>query len=322
MGIVLAYIGPGAGFAFLGSFLILVAALFLAGLALLTLPFRLAWNFLRHRRPSGKVPRIIVLGMDGLDPRRVRALMDRGELPNFQQLSSLGQMTEMESTCPPISPVAWSSFMTGVNPGKHNIFDFLNRDLRSLRPELSSARITTPLRRRFRQPATEVALLRKSRPFWAILGDQGVFSAALRVPITFPPEPFNGLSLAAMCVPDLRGTQGTFSVYEESGSGRPLTGGQRVEVTFQNGRSQTQLEGPRIGEHALSIPLTIQWTPQQPDRLILQVGGETLRLDRGVHSAWIRLSFRFGLRRIRGIARFQLTGPSPLFRLYVYIVIL
>jgi predicted AlkP superfamily phosphohydrolase/phosphomutase len=255
--------------------------------------------------------------MDGLDPRRVRAMMNRGELPNFTRLVDLGQMSEMESTCPPISPVAWSSFMTGVNPGKHNIFDFLNRDLHSLRPELSSARISSPVRTRWRQHAPEIAGLRKSRPFWHLLADRGILSAALRVPITFPPEPFGGLSLAAMCVPDLRGTQGTFTVFEEVGSGQTLTGGQRVEVVFQNGRAETRLDGPRIDEQFLSIPLAFRWSPSQPDLLLLDVSGETLRLQRGVHSPWVRLFFRSGWRRIHGIARFLLTGPSPAFRLYV-----
>jgi predicted AlkP superfamily phosphohydrolase/phosphomutase len=314
----LAYIGPGAGFAFLGSFLILIAALALSALALLALPFRLAWNLFRHRRSSHpKAQRIIVLGMDGLDPRRVQSMMDRGELPNFARLGHSGRISEMTSSCPPISPVAWSSFMTGVNPGKHNIFDFLNRDLRSLRPELSSARISSPARHRWRQPAAEITGLRKSQPFWHLLMNHGVFSAALRVPITFPPEPFGGLSLSAMCVPDLRGSQGTFTVFEEAGSGRSLTGGQRIEVVFQNGRADTLLEGPRFGNKSLSVPLVFHWASSQPDLLLLNVSGETLRLQRGVHSPWVRLSFRSGWRRIHGIARFQFTGPSPTFRLYV-----
>jgi predicted AlkP superfamily phosphohydrolase/phosphomutase len=243
--------------------------------------------------------------------------MESGELPNFARLATCGRMSEMESTCPPISPVAWSSFMTGVNPGKHNIFDFLNRNLRSLRPELSSARISSPIRRHGRQPTADIAGLRKSRPFWHLLADHGIFSAALRVPITFPPEPFNGLSLSAMCVPDLRGTQGTFTVFEEAGSGRPLTGGQRIEVVFNNGRADTQLDGPRMDEKVLTTPLIFHWSPQQPDILIIDLKDETIRLHRGIHSPWIHLSFRSGWRRVRGIARFQFTGPSPTFRLYV-----
>ena len=51
-------------------------------------------------------------------------------------------------------------------------------------------------------------LLRKSQPFWSILSDYGIFNCILRVPITFPPEKLRGVQLSAMCVPDLRGTQG------------------------------------------------------------------------------------------------------------------
>ena len=56
-------------------------------------------------------------------------------------------------------------------------------------------------------------LLRKSQPFWNVLSDYGIFSCIIRVPITFPPEKLRGVLLSAMCVPDLRGTQGMFSYY-------------------------------------------------------------------------------------------------------------
>src|SRR5262249_32958822 len=139
------------------------------------------------------------------------------KLPNLQRLAETGSFTELATTLPPISPVAWSSFMTGVNPGKHNIFDFLNRDLRTYLPELSSARVAAssrldclPALRRSTGPSR---LLRKSQPFWKVLGDHGIFSTVLRVPITFPPERFHGLSLSAMCTPDLRGTQGSYTLF-------------------------------------------------------------------------------------------------------------
>src|SRR5262249_18422304 len=121
----IAYIGPGAGIAFLGSFLILLVALGLALVSLLTWPFRFLILWLRRVRRGvrSKVERVVVVGLDGLDPNRVRTLLGAGRLPNLKRLAETGSFTELGTTLPPISPVAWSSFMTGVNPGKHNIFD-------------------------------------------------------------------------------------------------------------------------------------------------------------------------------------------------------
>jgi hypothetical protein len=217
----LAYVGPGAGITFLGSFLVLFAALGLLFLSILTWPIRVVLLWLKRRRLHLQpiADRVVVIGLDGLDPRRVRGLMAAGKMPNFQQLADWGTISNLATTLPPISPVAWSSFQTGVNPGKHNIFDFLNRNLRTYLPELSSARIIegsgSGWRNWFGGGAT-VRLLRKSQPFWKILGDYGIFSTILRVPITFPPERFFGLSLSAMCTPDLRGTQGSFTLFHGS----------------------------------------------------------------------------------------------------------
>ena len=260
-----AYIGPGAGFAFLGSFLTLVASV-LAGIASLFLwPFRLLF---RRRRKSA-VKKAIFLGFDGLDPRVTERLMEEGKLPHFSSLKAQGGYTRLRTTFPALSPVAWSTFATGVNPAKHNIFDFLNRDLRTYAPELSSAKVTR----------RAVEMRRKSEPFWKILGRNDVASTILRVPITFPPEEFNGRLLSAMCTPDLQGTQGTFSKFTER------TG---------------ELQGPP-GE---SLPFRVVGER-------LEIGSESYGLKVGEYTNWIRLRFPSG----RGIVRFLLVSDEP-FSLY------
>ena len=69
---------------------------------------------------------------------------------------------------------------------------------------------------------------RKSRTFWQILGQRQIASTILRVPITFPPEKFNGRMLSAMCTPDLLGTQGTFALYTTRTTGAAMESGNRV----------------------------------------------------------------------------------------------
>ena len=133
-----AYAGPGAGFAVLSSFWTLFLAFLYSLYALVTWPLRHVLRLLRRRTSKGKsqVKRVVVVGFDGMDPELASRFMDEGRLPHFAQLRRMGAFSRLETTFPAISPVAWSTFQTGVNPGKHNIYDFLARDLRSYLPFL------------------------------------------------------------------------------------------------------------------------------------------------------------------------------------------
>ena len=139
--VVFAYVGPGAGFAFLGSFATLALSVLAVIGSLLLWPFRmLRMALLRRGMRPARVKKAIFLGLDGLDPDLTEKWMAEGKLPNLARLKEQGSYRRLRTTCPALSPVAWSTFATGVNPAKHNIFDFLNRDLRSYAPELASAR--------------------------------------------------------------------------------------------------------------------------------------------------------------------------------------
>ena len=128
-----AYIGPGAGFAFLSSFLVLFLTFALAALSFLAWPFRLFARLIRRRRGprNAAVDQVVVVGLDGLSPVLAEKFMAEGKLPNLSKLKEEGAYARLQTTTPAISPVAWSSFMTGSDPSKHNIFDFLSRDPRT-----------------------------------------------------------------------------------------------------------------------------------------------------------------------------------------------
>ena len=176
-----AYIGPGAGFAVLSSFLVIFVAMISAFFVLLTWPIRWVIRSIRGRAAMkrARVKRVVILGLDGMSPILTDKYLAQGLLPNFAKLAAKGCYRRLGTTLPPLSPVAWSSFLTGVNPGKHNIFDFLTRDKRNYLPSLSSVHISGG-----KKPS--MRLLRKSVPFWNILGEHGIFSSILRVPITWP----------------------------------------------------------------------------------------------------------------------------------------
>ncbi len=191
----------------------------------------MAWRFFRRKsRAKPWVRRLIIVGFDGQDPKLTEKFMKKGLLPNFEKLAKTGAYRKLETSYPSISPVAWSSFATGTNPARHNIFDFLDRDRKTYLPLLSSTHIGSvdrslkigPYRIPLSKP--ELRLLRKSKPFWAILGENDVWATVLRVPITFPPDKFKGAQLSAMCVPDLLGTQGTFLLYTTRPAEKKLQG--------------------------------------------------------------------------------------------------
>ncbi len=138
-----AYIGPGAGFAIITSFLAVFISFIIAIISIITLPVRILIRIIRKKRFlwNSKVEKVIVLGFDGLDPELVEKYISENKLPNFEKLKNSGTFKKLKTTTPAISPVAWSSFSTGSNPGKHNIYDFLKRSKESYLPELSSVYI-------------------------------------------------------------------------------------------------------------------------------------------------------------------------------------
>jgi hypothetical protein len=198
-----AYAGPGAGFAVLSSFWTIFVAFLYSFYALVTWPIRQLLRIFRRRKAYGKaqVKRVVIVGFDGMDPELASRFMSEGKLPNLSKLRDSGTFRPLRTTFPAISPVAWSTFQTGVNPGKHNIYDFLARDLKNYLPFLSSAQISEPKRRlrigKYSLPLGKSGVkgLRKGTPFWHWLGKAGVFCSVIRVPVTFPPEKFPGVLL-------------------------------------------------------------------------------------------------------------------------------
>src|ERR1035441_2855335 len=107
-----AYIGPGAGFAFLGGFLSVIGGFFLTALSFLLWPIRTVRALIRRRHGfrKAKIQRLIFLGLDGLDPRLTERFMAEGQLPNLQRLQQQGSFHRLRTTFPSLSPVAWSTF--------------------------------------------------------------------------------------------------------------------------------------------------------------------------------------------------------------------
>jgi predicted AlkP superfamily phosphohydrolase/phosphomutase len=320
-----AYIGPGAGFAVVSSFFIVFLTGIVAFLAIITWPFRAFLLYFKRRKlfKKRKTKRIVVIGLDGFDPVLVKKFMRNGNLPNFKKLSQKGTFRPLRTTFPSISPVAWSTFATGVNPGKHRIFDFYTRDPNNYLPVLSSARITSsekfikigPIKIPLKKINTE--LLRKSTSFWKLLGKYGIFSSVIRVPISFPPEKFFGCCLSAMCTPDVRGTQGAFTFFsgkKKHEKKNDVLDGVVIPLKMNGNCFTTKVPGPSISTNGsnkqLYLPLQGEINIQSRE-LALKIGDESIQLKEGAYSPWVRLEFKAGVRkRISGIARFLATDVS------------
>jgi len=324
-----AYIGPGAGFALMSSAFVLVTTIIVALGTLLVWPFRAAWRWATGvRRPKARIRRLVIVGLDGQDPALTDRYMREGLLPHFSALAAAGSYRRLATTYPALSPVAWSSFSTGTHPARHNIFDFLDRDRRTYLPKLSSA-VIGPVSRvlklgRFRLPLgrPDLRLLRRSKPFWTILGEHRIWSTILRVPITFPPDEFYGAELSAMCVPDLLGTQGTFLLAStRPATGRFKEGGIRLVMTREGAAMHGTLTGPPNtlldGEPPLTLPLHVV-TRDDGRTADVTIGTTRVTVTQGELSPWVSLTFPAvpGI-AITGLTRLLLTEGGEHLSLYL-----
>ncbi|MEZ4548027.1 MAG: alkaline phosphatase family protein [Thermodesulfobacteriota bacterium] len=195
--------------------------------------------------------KVIVIGFDGMDEDPVEA-DGRGKLPNFKKLAEEGDFKELGTSMPPQSPVAWSDFITGMNPGGHGIFDFIHREPGTMFPYLSTSRAEPPEKTvtvgKWVIPLSsgKVSLLRHGKAFWEYLTDEGIKSTVFRVPANFPTVEDGANQLSGMGTPDMQGTYGTYSYYtdEKIDRGIKLSGGKAFRAKVRANRVAASLPGP------------------------------------------------------------------------------
>jgi predicted AlkP superfamily phosphohydrolase/phosphomutase len=307
----------------------------------------------RSTPPQTLSQKLVILGFDGMDPRLVDQFIKAGHLPNFAKLAREGGIHLLQTSHSPESPVAWASFATGVNAGKHNIFDFLVRDPKTYLPDLGIVKKDTakflfnfiPIK------MPHITSLRGGTSFWVTAGEAGVRTSLLTVPITFPAETVpNGELLSGLPLPDVRGTIGTFyyfatdlSRYEE---GNTEMGGILKRLVFTGNEAMSELSGPQnpiikaqqreilakgaamtaadqatIAELAtredLRLPFTVRWNRQQR-RATIDIQGQSVNLEEGQWSKWIHLEFKANvLVRIHGMAQMYLRRADKDLQLYI-----
>ena len=307
--------------------LLCLLALCAAGLSLL-----LCCQRARGRAVASR--KMIILGIDGLDPDLLTKFMAEGKMPNFARLAAQGSFRRLTTSIPPQSPVAWSNMITGMNAGGHGVFDFIHRDPKTLQLYFSTSKVEGP-KHSLHIGSWVIPLgggtaedLRHGKAFWEILDAHGVPNYVYRIPANFPPIVAKGKTLSGMGTPDLRGTYGTFTFYTDdpTAAAGALEGGEIVQVEVKNNRVAANLIGPDNSFRRNSSPSTEPFTVDvDPLESVARIGlqDQQFVLKEGEWSGWIPVDFQlmpaFGnwIGSVRGICRFYLKQTHPRFQLYV-----
>jgi predicted AlkP superfamily phosphohydrolase/phosphomutase len=274
--------------------------------------------------------RLIILGIDGMDPQLLHRFMREGKMPNFAKLEAQGDFRQLRTSIPPQSPVAWSNLITGMNAGGHAIFDFIHRDPKTLRLYFSASRVEGP-KHAIHLGSWAIPLgggsaqqLRKGVAFWQLLDQHGIPNTIFRIPSNFPPVAAKGKTLSGMGTPDLRGTYGTFSFYTDDPAAvaGEVEGGQIISVLVENSRVTANLIGPdnsfRKGSPAAEEPFSVAVDPLESVAKVTVQGREFV-LREGEWSDWIRVEFQLIplFANVKGMCRFYFKQAHPRFQLYV-----
>jgi predicted AlkP superfamily phosphohydrolase/phosphomutase len=285
----------------------------------------------RHTHSRGVASRkLIILGIDGLDPDLLAKFMAEGKMPNFARLAEQGSFRRLTTSIPPQSPVAWSNLITGMNAGGHGIFDFIHRDPKTFQLYFSTSRVEGP-KHSLHIGSWVIPLgsgsaeqLRRGKAFWEILDEHGVPNYVYRIPANFPPIAAKGKTLSGMGTPDLRGTYGTFTFYTDDPTAAvgAVEGGDVVQVEVKNNRVAANLIGPentfRKNSPPATQPFTVDVDPLEPvARIGLQ--DQQFVLKEGEWSRWVPVEFQLMpvIGNVKGICRFYLKQTHPRFQLYV-----
>lgn len=256
------------------------------------------------------------MGLDGLEPTIAEPMIASGDLPHLARIQARGGMGRVATTTPAQTPVAWSSFATGTNPGGHGIFDFIRRDPATYRPDIALNRYEQ--RNAFSAP--KAVNLRRGTAVWEVLSTAGIDSTILRCPCTYPPEPVRGRMLSGMGVPDLRGGLGTPTFYTTDAAVTRGESEQVIPLHVDQGAFRTQLIGPRNPRDRADLSVDLEIRPDlATQRVIIHSAGAPaeLAVERGCWSGWLRVKFKAGLfQATPGMVRFFLVRVEPEVELY------
>ncbi len=251
------------------------------------------------------------------------------ELPNLDALRHRGGFRRLATTMPPQSPVAWTSFLTCLEPARHGVFDFVERDPKTMELYSSLGGVEPP---RFHLPlgafdlplsAPRFLVHRHGNPFWSGFESRGIRTSIFRLPANFPPFA-EGEELSGMGTPDLAGTLGVFTLFTDDPDETPrdVPGGRIRMARNVGGRVEMPIEGPPNTlrkDRRTAIVTAIADVDPSRDLVRIAAGDDRAILKPGEWSGWMPLDFPLipGLASARGMVRFHALAMHPYLRLYV-----
>jgi len=254
---------------------------------------------------KSRYDKILLIGIDAMDPKVTDKLMSEGMLPNFLRLKEIGSFSKLSTVLPAESPVAWTTIATGTNPGKHGLFDFVTRNPENYLLEVSITKQKSKYSTKFESPV-------KGIPFWRITSDAKIPTTVIRWPATFPPDKVNGVMFSGEGVPDIRGFSSGYYIYTSEG----LDEEKKIKVSVNDGMINSKVFGP-LGTDRKSIEKSIQIKVDK-DKATIIVDNKEYPVDVGGWSDWIRIDFKVGfMKKVSAIAKAYLFSIEPEFNMYL-----
>jgi len=255
-----------------------------------------------------KTNRVVIIGMDGLDPNCLKNFSSQGLLPNFTKLIKTGFFSKLTTTTPPQSPVAWASFATSTSPAKHQIFDFIKRNKNNYLPHLTFSHALNK-----ENPI-------KADSFWQKAKKKNIPTQTLFLPNTFPLPDTTDTMISGMGTPCIDGTESTCHFYFTQASAKEVDQEARSHlVVLPNQKKiKTEIRGPKKlsakGLTPITIPLELVI---KKNTLQIKVQNQTINLKPNKLSSWIEFNFKINpFKRFHAIGKFFLKSINPL-KLYL-----
>lgn len=285
--------------------------------------FTAAYGMAGPGRKPGKSGIVVILGFDGVDPDIVETMLAGGELPHMAKLRNQGCFKPLGTSNPPMTPTAWSSFITCRKPGNHGIYDILRREPATYQPSMGFGIVKDPIL------ALDGSVLRDARyvnyrhgdSFWTVANRQGAKCKVFVVPYAYPVDDLSGgRMLCGLDVPDIRGRQSWFYVLTDAiDKAQDLNGGTRLPLKFQGDTATVMIPGvrhPRT-QKLVEVPLTVD-LDRTAHTLTLHIQGRTVTLPENTWSDWLEWIFQVTTKfAVRAISRFHLFEAADRVRLFM-----